>query len=109
MLLKDVPLHELRVGQVVRFTHSGKFAFICEITAEVPKNVTPDYQANRWYSFPCFHTVTCFHENGKVSQPFFYNSHDGVVVMNRVLRTHQEMFNFAELVKNESAEWREFC
>ncbi|KKW24223.1 MAG: hypothetical protein UY70_C0015G0002 [Candidatus Kaiserbacteria bacterium GW2011_GWB1_52_6] len=108
MLLKDVPLHELKIGQVVRFTHSGKFAFICEITAEVPQNVTPEYQAGRWYAFPRFSTVTCFHENGKVSQPFFYESHDGVEVINRII-AGQEMFNFPEFVQRESANWKNFC
>jgi hypothetical protein len=104
LTLNDVAFTDLRIGQVVRFT-SGKYGFICELTAEVPyRDAAKVENARNWYSFPRYSTVTFYTESGRLAQPGFQIGDLGTILLNRHL-TEAEFFRFEDIVTSEAYGW----
>jgi hypothetical protein len=105
LTLSDVPFTELRIGQVVRFT-SGKYAFICELVAEVPyRDAAMAENARAWYPFPRYSAVAFFTESGRVTEAFFQIGDLGTILLNRCL-SEAEFFRFEAIVAAESQTWQ---
>lgn len=107
LILTDVAFTDLRIGQVVRFSVSGKYGFICQLTGEVPyRDAAMKEDASRWYEYPRYSTITFFTETGRVSTPGFHIGDLGTVMIDRRL-TEAEFFHFEEIVTAESQTWKD--
>lgn len=80
MKLSEIKFNEIRIGQVVKFDHSGKYAWVCNLDAECVNKTISD----RIYS-PRYDELTFVHESGNVSPHVFHMNCDHAEIIDKIL------------------------
>ena len=98
----DVPIHELRIGQVVQFP--AHYAVIVQITMEVGGHwLDWDSLKRSEYNRQRYSSITYLMETGRVVSPGFHMN-DEYPIVDRVI-TEAEIFKFKEVVEKENSGW----
>jgi hypothetical protein len=115
MLVSDVPINQLRIGQVVKFP--TMFGVIISIQAEVPLPKGYIDQRTATYFPERFSVVTYLLESGRIVTPMFHMNNNYQLV-DRILHervgsynapeietSESEFFYFKEICDRESTSW----
>lgn len=84
--LSEMPFNTIRIGQVVRLDHTGKYAWVCALDAE--RIVVRDHPSQ--YG-PRYDALSVQHESGNISTMLFHMICDNMEVIDRVLDDKERM------------------